>query len=278
MADRMQLKAMSVERRRGVAYVSFDNGATNLLDAALMGDLINLADWLDKEDEIKVVVFQSASPTFFLSHADFELLKSLKDSGVYDRAVAGLYSDFLRRLRAMPKVMIAKVAGSARGGGAEFVFAMDMAFADKDRARFALMEIMMGLLPGGGGALYLAEKTGRARALEMCLGGADFDATEAERYGMINRALPKKELDAFVDDLAERISRFDAAAVAANKMALSKGEHAVAHVFDQNADLFLTLFQSRSFDHYLQRYGELEIGQGANAQKDWRDWAPLLAE
>ncbi len=278
MADSMQLAAISVERRGGVAYVTFDNGGTNMLDAVLMGDLFKLTDWLEREDAVQVVVFQSASPTFFLSHADFGLLKSLKDSGVYDQSAARLYGDFLQRLRSMPKVMIAKVAGLARGGGAEFVFAMDMAFADLDKARFALMEIMMGLLPGGGGALYLAEKIGRARALEMCLGGADFDAIEAAQYGMINRALPSEALDAFVNELANRISRFDVAAIAANKKALAFDGDEMARALDRNADLFLVLFQREAFDHYFERYGRLEMGLGSNTHKDWRDWAPLLAE
>ena len=273
-----EFKTISVECRQSLAYVTISNGVTNVIDADLMGDLLKLADWLDATPELSVVVFQSASPTHFLSHADFGLLKMLKDNGLYDRSAAGLYGDFLRRLRAMPKVMIAKVAGQALGSGAEFVFAMDMAFGCRDSARFALMEIMMGLLPGGGGALYLAEKVGRARALEACLGGADYDAVEAERFGLINRALPAGQLDGFVDDLAMRISRFSTDAVATNMEAISFNDGDMAGALDRVPDLFLSLIQQDAFDRCCQRYEELGVGRSVNAQKDWRFWAPSLSE
>lgn len=98
------------------------------------------------------------------------------------------------QLRKQPQVTIVKLAGLARGGGAEFVTAADMAFAAIGRAGLGQIEALMGIVPGGGGTQYLAHRIGRNRALEVVLGAGLFDAGTAERYGWVNRALPADEL------------------------------------------------------------------------------------
>ena len=98
-----------------------------------------------------------------------------------------------------------KLAGLARGGGAEFVAAVDMAFAAEGRAGLAQCEALMGMIPCGGGTQYLGDRMTRGRPLETILGANLFDAKLAERYGWINRALPSDELDTFVSTLARHI-------------------------------------------------------------------------
>jgi enoyl-CoA hydratase/carnithine racemase len=98
-------------------------------------------------------------------------------------------------LRHQPQVTIVKLAGMARGGGAEFVVAADMAFAAIGRGGIGQIEALMGIVPGGGGTQYLASRIGRNRALEAVLGADLHDAQTAERYGWVNRAVPADELD-----------------------------------------------------------------------------------
>src|SRR5713226_7379813 len=92
-----------------------------------------------------------------------------------------------------------------------------MRFASRENTRIGQPEVAVGLHPGGGGAERLPHLVGRGRALEIVLGGNDFDGDTAERYGYINRALADAELDGFVDALARRIASFDRRAIAAAK-------------------------------------------------------------
>ncbi|MFF5609759.1 enoyl-CoA hydratase/isomerase family protein [Streptomyces cellulosae] len=116
-----------------------------------------------------------------------------------------------------PQVTIVKLAGTARAGGAEFVAAADLAFAARETAGLGQSEVLMGIVPGGGGTQYLRERLGRNRALELLLTGDRVDADTAAAYGWINRALPAAELDAFVDDVAQKIAALSPEIVAAVK-------------------------------------------------------------
>ncbi|MFF0454453.1 enoyl-CoA hydratase/isomerase family protein [Nocardia africana] len=112
------------------------------------------------------------------------------------------------------------MTGRARGGGAEFLLALDLRYAALDHAWFGQPEVALGIFPGGGGTQLLPRLIGRSRALEVVLGARLYDARTAERYGWIDRALPADELDAFVDDLARRIAGHPPAAVAAAERAV----------------------------------------------------------
>jgi hypothetical protein len=114
-------------------------------------------------------------------------------------------------------VSIAAIRGRARGAGSEFVLACDLRFASRELAILGQPEVSVALVPGGGPMARLPQLVGRGRALEILLSGHDVDGELAERYGYVNRALPDRELDAFVDALAARIGSFDKKAVAETK-------------------------------------------------------------
>jgi enoyl-CoA hydratase/carnithine racemase len=208
---------LAVRKERGVAWVTIDNPPINLIDMRLAVELDALSRMVETAADIQVVVFESAVPDYFLSHADFRLLQQARDAGRYaDTSQLSFYQQILERFRTMPKVSIGMIDGRARGGGAEFALALDMVFASPS-ARFSQLEILVGINPGGGGAQYLARKAGRSRALELCLGGADVGGELAVSYGYANRLLPAAELRPFVERLARNIASFPPDAVAANK-------------------------------------------------------------
>jgi enoyl-CoA hydratase/carnithine racemase len=124
-------------------------------------------------------------------------------------------------VRTLPQVTIAKLAGFARGGGNEFAMALDMRFAAIGTSGQAQPETLMGIMPGGGGTQYMTSLIGRARALELILGAELVGAELAEKYGLVNRALPADELDAYVDALATRIARLRPEIIAAVKSAVT---------------------------------------------------------
>ena len=224
MAEPDTYPALHVRVERAVAWVTIDNPPLNLLDAVLITSLDRLAAALEDDPSVRVVVFQSADEDFFVAHGDMDFLDDpagfavLPVGGGADASLNPMMR-LHERVRALPQITIGKIAGIARGGGAELLQAMDMRFAAAGRAALAQMEAPTGIIPGAGGTAYLPRLVGRARALEVVLGADLFDAATAERYGWVNRALPAEEVDAFVADLAHRIATLEpgvaAAAVAA---------------------------------------------------------------
>ena len=113
-------------------------------------------------------------------------------------------------------------AAGRAGGGAEFALACDLRFASREKAVFGQPEVGSGLIAGGGALARLPLLVGRARVIEIALGGDDFDAEMAERYGWINRAIPDAKLDGFVANFVRRILSFDSQALNATKSIINQ--------------------------------------------------------
>ncbi|MDN5669379.1 MAG: enoyl-CoA hydratase/isomerase family protein [Renibacterium salmoninarum] len=208
-----------------VAEVVFDNPPVNVISAVMMRELADLMKILDDDGRVRVVVFSSENPEFFLAHVDMhildeaDVLRELTDKA----APKGLnaFQALGELLRTHRLVSIVKLAGKARGGGAEFVAAADMAFAARETAGIGQIESLMGIVPSGGGMQYLLERVGRNRALEVILTGDLFDADTAAAYGWINRSVPAAELDGFVDRVASVIAQLPDGVAEAAKSVLS---------------------------------------------------------
>jgi enoyl-CoA hydratase/carnithine racemase len=172
---------------------------------------------LETDEQIKVVVFESAVEGFFLNHSDF--LAKLEDLTGIPQGPTGLeaWPDILVRLTRAPFVSIALIRGRATGNGSEITLACDMSFASREKAIFSQWEVGVGMVAGGGPMARLPRQIGRARALEVLLGSDDVRGEQAEAYGYVNRSLPDAELDGFVDALATRIASFDKWAIANTK-------------------------------------------------------------
>lgn len=211
-------QTFTVKVQGGIATVTFDFGAVNVQGQEMLADLNSLAMRLERDRETKVVVFQSANPEIWVCHYDTELLKDMSDEAVSreDAQLLDLQA-VCERISKVPQATIAKLEGFARGGGHELALALDMRFAARGKFKFMQMEVGMGILPCGGGASRMARQTGLGRALEIILSARDFDADEAEAMGTINKALEPDEIDAYVDNLAERIAQFPAESINACK-------------------------------------------------------------
>jgi enoyl-CoA hydratase/carnithine racemase len=113
-----------------------------------------------------------------------------------------------------------------------------MRFAALESAIFAQFEPAFGQLPGAGAAQHLTRLMGRSRALEVMLSAQDYSAEQAERYGWINRAMPKAVLGDFVRSLALRIASFPATGHAAVKDRVNAITLASADDFRRDSDAF----------------------------------------
>jgi enoyl-CoA hydratase/carnithine racemase len=197
--------------------VILDNPPLNLMGAEFVLQFRQILSSLEADQQVKVVVFESAVPDFFLNHSDF--LASLKDLTDIPQGPTGLeaWPDILVRLTRAAFVSIAVIRGRATGNGSELLLACDMSFASREKAVLSQWEVGVGLVAGGGPMARLPRLVGRGRALEILLGSDDIRGDLAERYGYVNRSLPDGELDGFVDALANRIASYDSWAIANTK-------------------------------------------------------------
>jgi enoyl-CoA hydratase/carnithine racemase len=196
--------------------VVFENPPFNMVDATIFEGLQDLLARMDASPSLRVVVFESANPDFYLAHFDLTGKTGNITTAVGPSGLPILMDTFVR-LTKSSVVSIAKIRGCVRGASSEFVLACDMRFASRENTRLGQPEVGVGVNPGGGATERLPLLVGRGRALEIVLGSNDFDGDTAERYGYVNRALPDAELDGFVDALARRIASFDRHPIAAAK-------------------------------------------------------------
>ncbi|HEY0703905.1 MAG TPA: enoyl-CoA hydratase/isomerase family protein [Candidatus Acidoferrales bacterium] len=197
--------------RRSLAYwrVTIDRPPLNVMVPEMIGQFQDVITALEADEQVRVVVFDSAVDDYFLNHSDFT--GNMDDLNAMPPGPTGLppWPDFFVRLTRVPVASIALIRGRATGNGSELTLACDMSFASREKAIFSQWEVGVGLVPGGGPMARLPRLIGRNRALEVLLSGDDFRAEQAEAYGYVNRALPDAELDAFVEALATRIAGFD---------------------------------------------------------------------
>jgi enoyl-CoA hydratase/carnithine racemase len=219
----VNFSTFATEQDGGLLRVSFNNPPINLMNLTMVEELFQLAGMLVTDPEIKVVVLDSADPDFFIAHFDLQDL----EASVTDESKASKYPEInaLQSLslswQALPQITIAKVNGCCRGGGLEFIMGLTMRFASTE-SRFCFPEASGGFLASGGGATRTAMTLGPARAMEVLLSARDFSGEEAERYGLINRALAVEELDAYLDDLTERLLRRSRDVIAMHKAVANK--------------------------------------------------------
>jgi enoyl-CoA hydratase/carnithine racemase len=270
-------RCLKIRSDRGVLFVTIDNPPINLLDLPLMQEIDRVGREIEADDNVKVAVFDSANPDFFIAHVDVNLILQLPTEVPPKADSLGPFHAMVDRFRTMPKVSIAKIEGRARGGGSEFVLSLDMRFGALGRAILGQPEVGGGIIPGGSGTQRLPRLVGRSRALEVVLGCDDFPADLAERYGYINRALPADEIGPFVERLAYRIATFPAEAIALAKASVNSAELPTvqglieeAHYFNQSAATDVARRRMRRF---------LELGgQTREVELELGDFAERLAE
>ena len=187
--------------------ISFNNPPINMFVPSTIVELGALMTDLEADPSVKVVVFQSANPDFFIAHLDVAKAAERPE-------VLGLWREFVLRLSSTPVVSIAKIHGRTRG---------------------------IGLVPAGGAMEWLPRLVGRSRALEIVLSGDDFDADIAERYGWVNRTLDDDGLDSFVETLVRRLASFDHETLAAAKAQVNRFGTPTATELQSSIDLFFPL-------------------------------------
>lgn len=222
-------KVWKIEVSDGVAFVTIDNPPINVINEAFWVDMIRFFEQVKGDGDVRVIVFKSADPKFFISHFDVQILDATPvetpdtTPSEKPKETIGWKKIFLE-FRTLPKVTIAQVEGICGGGGNEFILSLDMRFGAKGKAVFSQTEAAIGIIAGGGGTHFLTKLLGRSRAMEAMLGLTAFSAELAERYGWINRAIDADKIDQFVKELAYKIAYVPAKTIGLVKKSIVAAE------------------------------------------------------
>lgn len=249
--------------------VTFSNPPINMFVPTTIVELGTLMNDLEADPSVKVVLFQSANPDFFIAHLD------VSKAAEHPEAL-GLWRDFVLRLSSTPVVSIAKIRGRTRGIGNEFVLACDMRFASRQSAVFGNPEIGVGLVPGGGALEWLPRVVGRSRALEIVLSGDDFDADIGERYGWVNRTLDDDHLDSFVDTLVRRLTSFDRETLGVAKAQVNRFGTPTATELQSSNDLFFPLLARPTAKARRAKVRNIGYGVPSDFEMNFGRYLPAL--
>jgi enoyl-CoA hydratase/carnithine racemase len=251
--------------------ITFGNPPINMFVPATIVELGTVMTDLESDPSVKVVVFQSANPDFFVAHLDVAKAAERPE-------VLGLWRDLVLRLASSPVVSIAKIRGRTRGIGNEFVLACDMRFASRQSAIFGNPEVGVGLVPGGGALEWLPRLVGRSRALEFVLSADDFDADVAERYGWVNRALDDDALDTFVDTLVRRLASFDRETLGAAKAQINRFGMPTASEIQSSIDMFFPALASPSGQARRAKLRTMAYGVPSDFELNFGRYLPALGQ
>src|SRR5258706_12931 len=178
--------------RSSPAYwrITFDNPPLNVMGPLFVQEFREIMTAIEDDEQVKVVVFDSAVEGFFLNHSDF--LAKFEDLKRIPPGPTGLeaWPDVLVRLTRAPVVSIALIRGRATGNGSEIALACDMTFVSREKAVLSQWEVGIGLVAGGGPLARLPLLMGRGRALEVLLSSDGIGGELGQSYGYVNRALP----------------------------------------------------------------------------------------
>ncbi|UNK48727.1 enoyl-CoA hydratase/isomerase family protein [Lysobacter sp. S4-A87] len=258
--------------------VTFHNPPYNIYGPETMPQLNEVVSAIETDPRLKVVVFDSDVPDFFLTHYDF--VPPLTDTTRLPPGPTGLpqLPDMLVRISKAPVVSIVSIRGRATGVGSELALASDMRFASREKAILSQWEIGAGLVPGGGPMARLPRLIGRGRALEVLLTGNDIDGALAEKYGYVNRALPDAELDPFVDTMARRIATFDKQSIGEIKRLVDANSLPGNDEIAAEWEGFIGSVKRPAAQQRIGKLMELGLQKNADVEKRIADYTGTLGE
>ena len=228
---------VAVERRDdGVAVLRLQNGKVNSLSSEVLRQLRVAAESLTANPPGAVVVV--GSDRFFAAGADISEFAGPDEA----RSIGRLFLEALNAIAAIPRVVIAAVAGPALGGGCELALACDLRVCSTS-AKFGQPEILLGIIPGGGGTQRLARLVGPSRAKDLILSGRQVRAEEALRIGLADEVVEPENLEGRVFELAAAFAAGPVQAHAIAKRVIDAGlEGSLAVGLELEQDAFVEVF------------------------------------
>jgi enoyl-CoA hydratase len=230
---------VTVDRRSdGVALVTLDRPKMNAMSRQLLSELRDVAQGLIDSPPGAVVVW--GGERIFAAGAEISEFGGPSEA----RVIGGLFRDAVGAVAAIPRFTIAAVTGYALGGGCELALACDWRIC-ADSARLGQPEILLGIIPGGGGTQRLPRLVGVARAKEIMITGRQVTADEALRIGLVDEVVPAASV---LETALAKAASVAAGAVVAQgyiKAAVDEGtESTLIWGLDREGDLFERVFET----------------------------------
>jgi len=209
------------EKQDNIAYITLNRPkALNAYNIRMRDELFEILGAIQEDSEVRVTILRGAGEKAFCAGADLtEFLTA--PPPVFARK-ARFERDIWGRFISIQKPFIAALHGYVIGSGVEMSLCCDIRLASED-ARFSLPEINLGMIPAAGGTQTLPRVVGKAHAMNLLLSSGYIDSTEAKRIKLVNKVLPRKNLFAEAENLAQKIAGYDPRAIANAKQAINQG-------------------------------------------------------
>ncbi|MBP3039417.1 enoyl-CoA hydratase/isomerase family protein [Bacillaceae bacterium Marseille-Q3522] len=190
----------------------------NALNGETLQEIDKVLDWAESDEEIRMIIFQGAGDKSFAAGAD---IKQLHERSMLEALLPGMHGLY-KKIEKLSKVTIAAVTGYAIGGGCELALSCDLRIATK-KAKFALPELNLGIIPGAGGTQRLARMIGKGRAMDMILTGKMISGEEAEKIGLVSYLAEEEGLENVIEAVTKEILKKGPIAVKLAKLAVHNG-------------------------------------------------------
>ena len=250
----MEDRTVRLEVSGGIARIILDRpDKLNAFSRTMHAHRREAMDRVERDDAIRAVVLAGAGRAFCagqdLADLSFEP-GNMTDLG---ELIHENFNPLIRRLRALPKPIVARVAGIAAGAGASLALACDIVIAGRG-ASFLQAFVNIGLVPDSGSTWLLPQRVGHARAMGLAMLGERVTAERAEQWGLIWKCVDDEALDAEVDGLAAKLAAMPTRALAAIKQSIAAAQ---TNTLDAQLDLERDLQRDLGASH--------DYGEGVNA-------------
>jgi enoyl-CoA hydratase/carnithine racemase len=180
-----------VENKGEIYFVTFHRpGDRNSLNAQIMDEIESVLKDAEKK-EARAIIFTGSGDTYFIGGADGIVMMQCTPEEV--GAFSAKFQDLLNKMEQSPLITVAAINGLCFGGGFEFALACDLRIASKV-ALVGLLEVRVGLIPGGGGTQRLPRLVGIGKAMDMILTGRGYKGEEALREGLVHQVVAPETL------------------------------------------------------------------------------------
>lgn len=220
---------VSWSKQNNIATIVINNPPVNVLSADVVEQLSIVADEIEKDSEVKVVILTGAGDRAFMAGGDIKGFPAWMGKGVEEvEQKSHWLQEPLNKIENLSCPTIAAINGVALGGGCELALCFDIRISE-EHIMIGLPEIKLGLFPGAGGTQRLPRLIGKAKAKEMIFTGEPLSAEEAKQIGLVNHVVPKGKSLEKAMELAKFICNYSLPSLTLAKQSIDYGYEKTLH-------------------------------------------------